>query len=59
MKEKTEICLFAIGAITVLESIALAKGINGALLTSAFTMIGAIAGYLFKSVNEAKKSLKK
>ncbi|MBA7571906.1 hypothetical protein ES708_13676 [subsurface metagenome] len=49
------ISLIAICCITALAIIALANGIDGAVLASAFALIGGIAGYSGKKVREAKK----
>ena len=50
------VSLFAICCITALAIIALANGINGAVLASSFALIGGIAGYSGKKVREAKKA---
>lgn len=49
MQDKTQVIITAIIAILILEAIALAKGIDGVLLASAFTIIGGLAGYKVKS----------
>lgn len=41
--------IIAIGCITVLEAIALFKGIDGTILSLSFASIGGIIGYCFKS----------
>ncbi|GAH96091.1 unnamed protein product [marine sediment metagenome] len=48
MKEHTILSLFAIGAITLLEVVALLKGVDGAMLMLTFTLVGGIAGYEIK-----------
>ncbi|MBA7534808.1 hypothetical protein ES705_27058 [subsurface metagenome] len=50
------ISLIAICCITALAAIALANGINGAVLASAFALIGGIAGYSGKKVRDKKKA---
>ena len=50
MKEQTILSLFGIGAIVILEAIALLKGVNGAMLMTSLALIGGIAGYEIKSL---------
>ena len=52
------ICAMGIGAIIVLESLALYKGVNGAGLGVAFAAIGGMVGYAGKWVFESLKKRK-
>jgi len=45
MKDETILTLTGIICTTILTSIALAKGMDNALLISAFTLIGTLLGY--------------
>lgn len=45
MKDKTILGAVAIGAITVLEGIALYKGIDGTVLSTVVAVIAGLAGY--------------
>jgi len=45
MKDETILSCVAIGAIAVLDTVALAMGYDGAILASSFALIGGIAGY--------------
>lgn len=54
MKLRYIVSLVAIVSIVVLESIALFKGIDGAMLSVALAAIGSVAGYTF-GVNTTKK----
>jgi len=49
MKDETIISLTAIFSILLLTSVALLKGIDGALFMSAVAIIGGIAGYELKT----------
>lgn len=49
MKDHTILSLVTIGVITIIETIALLKGIDGAILMISFSLIGGIAGYEIKS----------
>ena len=51
---KTIITLIAILAITTLETIALYKGINGALLSLAFTAIAGLGGFILGKTSKPK-----
>lgn len=44
MEDKTIITIVAIGAVTVLECVALAVGINGQLLATTLALLGGVAG---------------
>jgi len=50
-----EIAAMGLGAIVILESIALFKGINGVMFGSSMACIGTIVGYVFKSYKVTKK----
>ena len=52
------ICAMGIGAIIILESLALYKGVNGAGLGVAFAAIGGMVGYAGKWVFESLKKRK-
>lgn len=41
-----------IGAIMVIECVALYNGIDGAMLAAAFAAVGAAIGYIFKARNK-------
>lgn len=45
----------ALACITVLEAIALCKGIDGVLLTTVIGVIAGIAGYKFNEVVQSRK----
>ena len=55
MKEQSVISLGAVGAIALLETVALLKGVNGAMLMLSFSLIGGIAGYEIKSIMNNKR----
>lgn len=44
MEDKTIITIVAIGAVTVLECVALAVGINGQLFATTLAILGGMAG---------------
>lgn len=48
--KKTLIPVIAIGAITLLETIALFIGMNGTMFGLSLTLIGGLAGYEIKSL---------
>ena len=52
MNEKIFLPGIAIGAITLLMSVALLKNMNGTLLTAAVGTIAGIAGYTIKGVRD-------
>lgn len=54
MKEQTILSLFAMGVITVIEVVALLKGINGSVLLLVFTLVGGIAGYEIKTLQNKR-----
>jgi len=63
ISDKILLLIVAILCITGLEAIALLKGIDGAVLSSVFSVIGGIVGYAFGKTPQfqppAKKSKKK
>lgn len=50
MEDSTIKALVAMGCITVLEGIALALGMDGAMLATVFILLGGIAGYELKAI---------
>ena len=52
MKDKAIVTIVAIVCITVLEALALLKGIDGALFSLSLSVIGGLVGYKFKEVKE-------
>lgn len=48
--KKLILCSVAIVTIGVCEVVALIKGVDGALMASAFTVIGVIVGFMFGKV---------
>jgi len=50
-----EIAAFAILAILVLEAIALLKGVDGIMFGSSMTALGAIVGWICKSIHAKGK----
>ena len=52
--DKTIIILAAIMAVMVIEAIALLMDKNGAMLMASLTIIGGLAGYQVKKVQEKK-----
>jgi len=59
MRNRLIISVVAIICITILEAIALSKGIDGAMLMSALSIIGGIAGYKLRETIEINKRRKK
>lgn len=55
MHDKTKIIILAILVVTLLEIIALFKGIDGAVFMSALSIIGGLAGYHIKGLNDNNK----
>lgn len=45
MKDTIILCLAGVGAVTILASACIFKGINGAITKGAYTAIGIIVGY--------------
>jgi len=58
MKYKTLIILAAIVSITILEGIALLKGIDGALFMSSLALVGGLAGYELKDMKDKILAIK-
>ena len=52
MRDKAIVTIVAIVCITILEAIALSKGIDGALFSLTLSVIGGLVGYKFKEVKE-------
>ena len=52
MRDKAIVTIVAIICITILEALALLKGIDGAMLSLSFTAIGTIVGYKYKETVE-------
>jgi len=52
MTDKTKITLTTVIVIAVLATIAMLKGIDGALYMTALTLIGGLAGYELKTVKD-------
>ena len=44
MEDKTIITIVAIGAVVILESVAMVLGINGQLLATSLALLGGLAG---------------
>lgn len=56
--DATLVKLASIAGITILEAIALIKGIDGALLATVFALLGGIAGYQVKVAVEKRRAKK-
>ncbi|RLE76540.1 MAG: hypothetical protein DRJ44_03895 [Thermoprotei archaeon] len=56
--DATLVKLASIAGITILEAIALIKGIDGALLATVFAFLGGIAGYQVKVAVEKRRAKK-
>lgn len=47
VSDKTLAVITGIGAITIIESVALLKGIDGTLLMASLSALGVLVGYVF------------
>lgn len=59
MKDKTIIAVTAIGAITVIEMVALSMGINGTILALSLASIAGIGGYKISGLLNKEKGVEK
>lgn len=58
MEMDVRVILAALAALTIIEVVALLKGINGALMLTVFALIGGLGGYKVKNFNIFDKSVK-